>query len=81
MNDDPVYPAHYLPVDESNIDCRDAQLAQMGPEMMKGYHWGNILKYMWRWQRKNGVEDLRKAAEHIRMLIEMVADDQTKNYT
>ena len=26
-----------------------------------GYLTGNILKYIWRWKHKNGIEDLRKA--------------------
>lgn len=68
---DPIKPDHYHPEDDSGIHCHHAQLAQMGAEYMVGYHWGNIIKYVWRWQRKNGVEDLRKAAEHIRMLIEL----------
>lgn len=68
---DPVNPTHYHPVDGSDIHCHHAQLAQMGWAAMRGYHWGNIVKYMWRWPRKNKVEDLRKAAEHLRMLIDL----------
>lgn len=34
-----------------------------------GYHEGNVVKYITRWRRKNGVEDLRKAAEYLRRLI------------
>lgn len=67
----PINPTHYAPVGDSDIHCHHAQLAQMGPDLMVGYHWGNIIKYVWRWDRKNGLEDLRKAAEHIRMLIEL----------
>ena len=70
MND-PIKPSHYFPQDDSNIHCHHAQLAQMGTDYMIGYHWGNIIKYVWRWQRKNGIEDLKKAGEHIRMLIEI----------
>ena len=68
---DPIKPDHYHPEDDSGIHCHHAQLAQMGDEYMVGYHWGNVIKYVWRWQKKNVVEDLRKAAEHIRMLIEL----------
>ena len=67
----PIRPDHYHPEDESGIHCHHAQLAQMGTEYMVGYHWGNIIKYIWRWQKKNVVEDLEKASEHIRMLIEL----------
>lgn len=30
---------------------------------------GNVVKYVTRWRRKNGVEDLRKAQHYIEMLI------------
>ncbi len=35
-----------------------------------GYCEGNIIKYVSRYQSKNGVEDLRKAKHYIEMLIE-----------
>ena len=70
MNDR-IRPSHYYPEDDSGIHCHHAQLAQMGPDLMRGYHWGNIIKYVWRWPRKNKIEDLKKAAEHIRMLIKL----------
>ena len=31
---------------------------------------GNIIKYVTRYKKKNGVEDLKKAAEYLRRLIE-----------
>jgi hypothetical protein len=31
---------------------------------------GNVLKYLLRWRKKNGVEDLRKAADYLNKLIE-----------
>jgi len=35
------------------------------------YHEGNILKYLSRWSRKGGVEDLRKAEYFLQRLIEL----------
>lgn len=35
-----------------------------------GFHEGNVLKYITRWKDKNGVEDLRKAAHYLELLIE-----------
>jgi|TARA_R110000823_G_C15712087_1_gene477671 hypothetical protein len=32
---------------------------------------GNIIKYVVRWKRKNGVDDLRKARHYLDKLIEM----------
>ena len=36
-----------------------------------GYLEGNVVKYISRWQQKNGVEDLRKAKHYIEKLIEV----------
>jgi hypothetical protein len=35
-----------------------------------GWHEGNAIKYLSRWRSKNGLQDLRKAAHYIAMLIE-----------
>lgn len=45
----------------------------MTPEQYKGYLYGNVLKYMWRWQDKNGLEDLKKAAHYLEWLQEEAA--------
>ena len=66
---DPINPSHYDAVDGSDVDCRRAMLAMIGFEGMKYFHAGNVLKYLWRWERKNGVEDLRKATRHVEFLI------------
>ena len=39
---------------------------------------GNIIKYVCRQQHKNGLEDLKKAAEYLRRLIEREAKKATK---
>ena len=31
---------------------------------------GNVMKYVWRYQQKNGVEDLRKANWYLNKMIE-----------
>lgn len=70
---DPVNPSHYDSHDGSEVDCLRAQMAMLGAERMKGYHAGNVLKYLWRWERKNGTEDLRKAIRHIEFLAALEA--------
>jgi hypothetical protein len=32
---------------------------------------GNVIKYVSRWRKKNGIDDLRKARHYIDMLIEL----------
>lgn len=36
-----------------------------------GYLEGNIIKYVARWRKKGGVEDLRKAGHYLQKLIEV----------
>jgi len=36
-----------------------------------GFHEGNIIKYVSRWQQKDGLDDLKKAKFYIERLIEL----------
>ena len=36
-----------------------------------GYFEGNVIKYISRWRKKNGIADLEKAKHYIELLIEM----------
>ena len=38
----------------------------------------NVIKYITRWRNKNGVEDLRKAAHYIEMLIERELNESSR---
>jgi hypothetical protein len=49
----------------------DAMQAWMTPDQFKGFLWGNVIKYIARWQDKGGVEDLRKARHYMDKLIEV----------
>ena len=49
----------------------DAMEAWMTKEQFKGFLWGNVIKYIARWQDKGGVEDLRKARHYMDKLIEV----------
>ena len=59
-------PAHYA---RGSIECIDAIRAQMSKEEYQGYLRGNVVKYMWRWRDKGGVESLRKARWYLDKLI------------
>lgn len=37
---------------------------------------GNIIKYVLRWRKKNGIEDLKKAKRIIDMIIEMTENEE-----
>jgi hypothetical protein len=59
-------PPHY----EGTIECIEAIKSAMSKEAFKGYLKGNIMKYIWRYDRKNGVEDLQKAQWYLNRLID-----------
>ena len=40
-----------------------------------GFIEGSVIKYVCRWKKKNGVEDLRKAVHFLEILIAMEAKD------
>lgn len=42
----------------------------MTKEQLQGFHLGNTIKYLLRFQNKNGVEDLKKAHKNLIWLIE-----------
>jgi hypothetical protein len=62
---DAINPSHY----QSEIECIDAIKASMTKEQFKGYLKGNVQKYLWRYEQKNGVEDLKKAQWYLDRLI------------
>jgi CRISPR/Cas system-associated protein Cas5 (RAMP superfamily) len=59
-------PAHY----QGSIECISAIESSMSKESFRGYLKGNVLKYMWRYEKKNGVEDLEKAQWYLKRLID-----------
>lgn len=60
------HPFHY----NGSIEAIDA-IAAATAELtgVEAFDTGNALKYLWRWKRKNGVEDLNKAVWYIQHLI------------
>ena len=65
------HPPHY---NQKGIEFIDAIEAATD----KGFEYylqGNIIKYLWRYRYKNGVEDLEKALFYLKRLIEVKKDD------
>ena len=60
-------PDHYT---QGKIECIDA-IDVVTDDMTGPYAFlsGTVLKYVWRWYRKNGVEDLKKARWYLNRLI------------
>lgn len=70
-SDDVNHPSHYQGKVET-IDAIESACAGIGPDAFKGYLTGNIVKYMSRWSRKGGAQDLRKAAWYLAKLLDVV---------
>jgi len=62
---DPINPAHYK---QGGIECIEAIKAALG-EGFPDYLRGNVMKYLWRYKEKGGVDDLKKSAWYLDRLI------------
>ena len=58
-------PPHY---NQANIECIEAIKAATD-DGYEYYLQGNIIKYLWRYRYKNGIEDLKKAQWYLTKLI------------
>ena len=65
MSDSIHNPDHYQPTGEGGIECVDAIRAALGEQGYMCFAAGNVMKYVWRASRKNGVEDLRKTSVYL----------------
>lgn len=71
------HPEHY---NGGNIECIDAlEAAVSGLQGIEAFCAANAIKYLWRWKRKNGTEDLEKAKWYIDQLIEREEKTCTKS--
>lgn len=66
MDENPMTPDHYKTEGVKTIDHLHALLTE---DKFNGFRKGNIIKYVSRANRKNGVENIRKARDYIRHLI------------
>ena len=69
-----AHPAHYT---QGGIECIDAMESALTHAEFVGYLRANVLKYIWRYDRKGApVEDLRKAAWYLDRLTREVGRDE-----
>ena len=72
VKDNVNHPSHYT---QGAIECIDAiKEAVKGLLGIEAVCTANIIKYVWRWKFKNGVEDLRKARWYLDRLIDEVSN-------
>ena len=70
------HPKHYT---QGGIECIDAlKAATVGKRGIEAVCVANVIKYLWRYEEKNGIEDVRKAKWYIeRLLMELEESQQS----
>jgi len=67
---DKTNPGHYK---NGTVECIEAiESATLLLNGFEGFCVGNVIKYVWRYDNKNGIEDLKKAKWYLDMLIKQV---------
>ena len=69
------HPPHY---NKYGVECIEALRSACG-EGFEYYLQGNVMKYLWRYRYKNGVEDLKKANWYLELLMETVDNGNKKS--
>lgn len=64
-SDNVNHPIHYI----GKVEVIDYIEDKLTPEQFEGYLIGNVMKYMSRYQKKNGLEDLKKGSWYLNKLI------------
>lgn len=63
------HPSHYT---NGNVECIDAiESATVGKTGIEAVCVANVIKYLWRYEDKNGMEDIKKAQWYLNKLIEV----------
>lgn len=61
------HPSHYT---QGKVECLDAlESATIGKSGIEAVCVANIIKYLWRYEEKNGLEDIKKAQFYLNRLI------------
>lgn len=74
---DNINPHHYR---KGKIECIDAiESATTGKTGFEGALVANIIKYLWRYEEKNGLEDVKKTQWYINKLVQAVQEREENN--
>lgn len=77
MIDNVNHPSHYC---QGGIECIDAlKAATVGKAGIEAVCVANVIKYLWRYEEKNGIEDVNKAQWYINRLIQELKEKKENN--
>ena len=65
------HPTHYT---QGSVECIDAMKSAFGTAELAAYCKIAAFKYIWRCERKNGVEDVKKAIWYMNKYLELAGD-------
>jgi len=72
MSDTPSNPSHYK---NGKVECWDAiESAVVGKKPFEAVQVANVIKYLWRYEEKGGVNDIEKALVYLNKLLKTVKD-------
>jgi hypothetical protein len=78
MIDNVNHPSHYC---QGGIECIDAlKAATVGKTGIEAVCVANVIKYLWRYEEKNGLEDVNKAQWYINRLIQELSEAESNKY-
>lgn len=78
IDPDVNHPNHYQ--SSSGLECRAAiEACTEHLSGMEAVNVSNIVKYIWRWKKKNGLKDLKKAKDYLDDLIDRVIKSEKEN--
>lgn len=74
INDMVNHPSHYT---QGGIECIDAiTAATVGKTGIEAVCVANVVKYLWRYEEKNGLEDVKKARWYLERLINELSEGE-----
>jgi hypothetical protein len=75
-------PVHYC---DGSIECIDAMVSAKGKVKTEAFCEMNVFKYLWRCDKKNGLEDMKKARWYLNKAIELreqiAREEEDKHFT
>ena len=74
MKENVDHPSHYQ---AKNYECIDVMIDVFGEEAVKNFMVINAFKYIWRMNRKNGVEDAEKAVWYLNRYVKLEKGDDS----
>jgi hypothetical protein len=71
--DPAINPGHYK---DGKYELIDVMFDKMGTQAVNDFMWGSIIKYIFRFKKKNGLQDLLKAQWYLNKLIKTTKEEE-----